>query len=182
MLVGRHHLRDRRPLSGETHEDEAVIDLVLYRCEAVLGGIKPDEGVAERDAREPAAQVVAPGVIAASQPQIAMTGWSVDQPRCAMPADIVERPHDAVVAANDDDRLVEEIEGVIVARLRDIVDVADDLPRWSEYALGLVREEFIVVIEPTRQADELVRVRIGSGELPVGRQGFVHRQSSTGTK
>jgi hypothetical protein len=92
-----------------------------------------------------------------------------------MPADVVERAHHAVVAADDDDRLVEEVEGVIVARLRDVVDMADHLPRRPEHPLGLVSEEFRVMIEPARQAQELVRVRIGGGKLPVRRQGFVHR-------
>jgi hypothetical protein len=31
------------------------------------------------------------------------------------------------------------------------------------------------VVEPARQTDELVRVRIGGGELPVRWQGFVHQ-------
>ena len=81
-----------------------------------------------------------------------------------------------------DDRLVEEIEGVIVARLGDVVEVADDLPRRPEHPLGLVGEEFLVVIEPARQAHELVRVRIGGGELLVGRQGFVHHLCSIGRR
>ena len=179
-FIGCHHLGDRRPVAGQTDEDEAVIDLALHRLEAVLRRIETDERVAERDAHEAAAQIVAPGVIAAVQPHRAVAGRAVDQPRGAMPAHIVERAHDAVVAADDDDRLVEEIEGVIVARIGNIVQMTHDLPPRPEHALGLVREEFLVVIEPARQADEFIRVRIGGGELLVGRQGFVHHSCSIG--
>src|SRR5882672_10818715 len=98
--------------------------------------IEPDEGLAERHAGEAAAQVIAPAVVRTGEPKAAMACGPVEQPRRAMAADIVERADSAVVAAQCNDRLAEIIEGDVIAGVRDIVDVADDLPGRAEDALG----------------------------------------------
>jgi hypothetical protein len=99
-----------------------------------------------------------------------------------VPADVVESADSAVVATQDEDGFPEKFEGVIVAGLRDVVDVTDDLPGRPEHALRFVCEELLVAIEPRGQADELVRiVAFGSEEVPLRLQGLVHDDRSITT-
>ena len=76
-----------------------------------------------------------------------------------MPADVRERPHLPVVAANDEHAFAEIFEGAPLARLRDLAFVAHHLRRRAKERLLLRLEEFGVEIEPARQAHILQRVR-----------------------
>ncbi len=156
-----------------------MIDLVLDRFEAVRAGIETDEGLAQRHAGETAAQIVAPAVIGTGQSESAMARGPIEQPRRAMAADIVERAYRAIVAAQRDDRLAQKIKGDVVAGVLDILDVAHDLPGRAEYMLGFVGEEFGVVIDPSRQALELLGIVLCLALGEVWRQRFAHRCSDS---
>src|SRR5262249_27738849 len=69
----------------------------------------------------------------------------------AVAADVVEAPDLAVVAAQGQHPLAEEVEGLVVARLRDIVQVAHHLPRGAEHRLPFALEEALVGVEPGGQ-------------------------------
>ena len=68
-----------------------------------------------------------------------------------MPADVVEAAHLAVIAADRDHALAEEIERVKVTALRNVVDVADELPAGAEDLLPLALEELRIAIDPGGQ-------------------------------
>ena len=53
---------------------------------------------------------------------------AIEQARRAVPADIVKRAHHAVVAADREQHFADEIEALVVAGIRDLRHVADDLP------------------------------------------------------
>jgi hypothetical protein len=72
--------------------------------------------------------------------------------------DVVEAAYHSIVATNAYDRIAQNIEAVIVATLRDVVDVADDLPRIAEYRSLFEFEEFGVGIDPTREAGVVVEI------------------------
>ena len=69
-----------------------------------------------------------------------------------MAADIVEAAHLAVGTAQAHELFAEYVERVVVARLRQIVHMADEVPGAREQMLPLGLEEVSVVIKPGRQA------------------------------
>ena len=73
--------------------------------------------VAVRHADQPPVAGIAPRVIGAGQ-HLGAAAIAVDQPRAAMAADVGERPHLAVVAANDDHAFAEIFEAAPFAGLR----------------------------------------------------------------
>ena len=73
-----------------------------------------------------------------------------------MPADVVEAADLAVIAADRDDTLAEEVKRVEIAALRNVVDVADELPAGAEYPLPLEGEELRITIDPGRQTQRLL--------------------------
>ena len=54
--------------------------------------------------------------------------------------------------------IAQKIEREIVSGVRDVIDLAHDLPGWSQHTLGLIGEEFVVVVEPSRQAEGFVGI------------------------
>ncbi len=85
---------------------------------------------------------------------------SIDQPGPAVAADVGERPHRTVVAANDNDAFAQIIDGPPFARLGDFAFVADDLRRRAQEGPLLRLEEFRVVIKPTGKAGAVQRIGI----------------------
>src|SRR5260221_14791373 len=83
---------------------------------------------AKRHPNEMAGEIVAPAVIPTGQPSTAVPRRSIDKTRGAVTTDIVQRTYGSVVAAQHDDRLAKKIERKIMPRLRDVVDMAHDLP------------------------------------------------------
>ena len=78
---------------------------------------------------------------------------AVEQAGRAMPADVMKSAHHAVVAADGKQHFADEVEALVVAGVRNLRDVADDLPRWPEHPLALEREEFRIRVGPGRQAE-----------------------------
>jgi len=75
-----------------------------------------------------------------------------------MAADIRERPHHAVIAANNHDAFAEIVEAPPLARLRDVAFMANHLRRCAQERPLLGLEEFGVMIEPSGQAHAVERV------------------------
>jgi hypothetical protein len=80
----------------------------------------------------------------------------IEEPRGAVPAGVVEAADLAVFAADHDDALAQEVEGVEIAGAGHVVDVADDLPALAENELLLELEELRLAVYPARQAGRLV--------------------------
>ena len=89
---------------------------------------------------------------------------AVNQARCAVAADVVETANLAVLAANGQDGLVDDVERLEVPRLRHVVEVADEVPALAENGLALELEELGIRINPAGQA----KIVLGPG---LGRQG-----------
>jgi hypothetical protein len=87
-------------------------------------------------------------MVGTDDPPAAAAARSVEQPRAAMPADVMESPHPAVIATHSDQRGFEEIQGLEVAGVRNVVDVTDDLPGGAKDPFALEREEFRVYVSP----------------------------------
>jgi len=72
----------------------------------------------------------------------------VEQPRRAVPADIVKCPHRAVLGAQHQHRFAVELEGMEVPRARHVAQVAHQLPAVAEDRLLLALEEFRIPVNP----------------------------------
>jgi hypothetical protein len=94
----------------------------------------------------------------------AVAALAVDQARGAVAADVVETANLPVLAANCQDRLVDDVERLEVPCLRHVVDVADEVPALAENGLALEFEELWIRINPAGQA----KIVLGPG---LGRQG-----------
>ena len=160
MLIGRHHLVDRRRSGFERDEQESAPGLQRNREEAHLLSLQSGIFVAMGDADQSPVSGITPRMIGAGQ-HFRTAACSVDQPRSAMPADVRESPDLAVVAANDDHALAEIFDRPPFAGLGDLALVADDLRRGAQERTLLRLEELGVVIEPAGQAHVLQRVGRG---------------------
>ncbi len=98
----------------------------------------------------------------------ALAAGAVQQPRRAMQADIVEGPRNPVLAAHHDDAFADEVEAVIVAGVRNVVQMADHLPGRRQHLVLLGFEKAGVGIDPARKATVFVGVGVGHGELLFG--------------
>ena len=83
----------------------------------------------------------------------ALAGGPVDQRCGAVQADIAEGARHTVAATDHDDALADEAEGVEIAGLGNIVQVADHLPGRGEDPFPLGGKEAGVGIDPPRQAE-----------------------------
>ncbi len=85
-----------------------------------------------RDRRQRAAEIIGPGMVGTDYAAGTMSGCAVEQPGSPMAAHIEERLDAVVASADHDQGLTEKIQGVIIAGIRDVIEVADDLPRRGE--------------------------------------------------
>jgi len=74
-----------------------------------------------------------------------------DDLRAAVAARIDERADLAVVVAHDDQRHADEIDRVIVAGVRDVVDASDEVPHLHEDGVDLALEERVARVALRRQ-------------------------------
>src|SRR5581483_904200 len=166
--IGGRHLADarerRRALRGapaEAHEDEAHEHFLIERHQAVALAVESLEVIALRHGEQAPVETVCPGVIGAGDPPPAVPSGLIEEPGRAVPASVVKAADLPVLAAQHDDALAEEIERVVVAAARHVVDVTDDLPARTEDELLLELEEFRVAVDPGRQADRII---VGGGD------------------
>src|SRR6185312_9221403 len=166
--IGRRHLADARKrrhvVRGallEAHEHESHEHFLLERHQSVALAIESLEVIALRHREEAPVQTVCPGVIGAGDPPAAVSPGLIEEPGGAVTAGVVKAANLSVIAAQHDDALAEEIEGMVVAAARHVVEVTDDLPARPEDELLLHLEEFRVAVDPGRQADRIV---VGGGD------------------
>ena len=182
--VGRHHVRelvvgklrcDRRHQFGdrglrplaETDEDHPVPDFQFERREAELGLVEIGKGARPRRAAQRAVQIVYPAVEGADQRVLAVALVVRDDAAAAMPADVVEGAHLAVLAADHERTLADNVHRQVVARLRHVRHMTDDLPVIAEDMLLLELEQRLAVIGPTGQTTPVPIVRNGHVEKMV---------------
>ena len=72
-----------------------------------------------------------------------------------MPADVEERLDTAILAAHRDQGLAQEIQGVVIAGIGYVVEVAHDLPGRGEYALLLGLQEIRIPVDPAGETESL---------------------------
>ncbi len=69
-----------------------------------------------------------------------------------MAADIVEGAHVAALSAQDERALADDVHGEVIARVRNVGDVAGDLPVLAEDMLLLELQKRGAVITPARKS------------------------------
>ena len=72
-----------------------------------------------------------------------------------MAAYVEKRLDAAVLAAHRDQGLAEEIEGMVIAGIGYVVEMAHHLPGSREYPLLLGLEEIGIAVDPPRQTESL---------------------------
>jgi hypothetical protein len=129
---------EARPLRAQAREHEAAVARHPRRPGEAVGALV--EVVVAAGVGHPeqlAAQVVRPAVVRAGE-GAGVTAVGRAQHRAAMHAAVDEHGHGAVPAAHHDDRLAPEGPGDVVARPRDLAVVADEDPAALEDPVQLV--------------------------------------------
>ena len=78
---------------------------------------------------------------------------TIEQARGAMTAHVMKSAHPSVVATDGEQHFPDEVEALVIARVRNLRDVTDHLPGRAEHAFALEREEFRVRVRPGRKAE-----------------------------
>jgi hypothetical protein len=102
---------------------------------------------------------------------LAMAALVAHHPRAAVAADIVEAAHHPILAADGERPLPHHIQGQIVARRRDIADMAHQLPAAAEQLVLLDLQELEVEIGPPGQPAALALAQHMGGFHQRGRGG-----------
>src|SRR5439155_6279854 len=123
---------------------------VILEPEAVRHAALAADPAAERDARQIAGEVIAPGVIDAGQPVLGVAALLQADEVAPMGAAVDHRADLAVLAAGHDDRRLAEKGRLVVAGLGKLVGQREVLPS-----------------RPEKDAVALGAVDLGVGELPV---------------
>src|SRR4029077_8047092 len=76
---------------------------------------------------------------------------TLEQARAAMTADVAQRADAAATLAQHDDAVGAELEGDVVAGVRDLAHVAGDLPAWLEDPLDFDACQRLMVVDPGRE-------------------------------
>ena len=97
-------------------------------------------------------EIVDPAVKGADQGVAAGSLFIRNQPAAAVTADIVESAYLAVLTAQDQRVLAKRIERNIIARFRQVRNVAGNLPVIAEHAFQFQFQEGFTVIGPAGQA------------------------------
>ena len=127
--VRLHALGDAGLARAEAHEHHAHEHFELDRLQAELRAVELREGVGRADAAVAAVEVIGPAVVRAGQELGAAAALAADHRVRAVRADVVEgaqRRHPSPRTTKP--RAAEELEGDVVAGLRELAHVADDLP------------------------------------------------------
>src|SRR4051794_2429011 len=105
---------------------------VIFEMETLGHAALAADAATERDARQIAGEVVAPGVIDAGQPVFRVAALFQADEIAAMGAAVDHRMDVAVLPARDDDRGLAEKTGLVVARFGQLVGEAEILPARAE--------------------------------------------------
>ncbi|MNZ27448.1 hypothetical protein D3C78_446670 [compost metagenome] len=154
MGQGGEEVVDRRRVLGQRDEDIAAGGLHVDRLEAVLLHVEVGAhfGAGEQQA---AIQFVGPLVVGADQlGDLAL--FADAQARATVAADVVEGMDLALGTTDDDDRVVADLQGQVVALGGDLAGHAGDQPLLVEDLLHVDLEQALVVIERLRQGEAVV--------------------------
>src|SRR6202789_1205999 len=129
----------------------------------MLSTIETGKALPNGHADQAAVVPVGPAVIGAGDGRGAVSR-TVHQPPAASPADILKAGNRALAITQHHDALGPQIEGLVVARLGDGIDVTHDLPARQQNASELEPGQFAVVVNPGGQcgrqgADGLIGTR-----------------------
>ncbi len=180
--LGRQRVPGLHPLGRQVHEQPAAPGVDRDRVQAELGGLEAVRLAEERRVADAAVELVAPRVVRAADDALeaarrarGVAGGRVvalvrgGQPRAAMAADVVVGADVARAVAHDDDLLAGHVHRQEVARLRELLDPADDDPLGPPDPLALPVEERLVDVGRPRQR-RLERVARGvAGRAVQGR-------------
>src|SRR5271169_1844020 len=111
--------------------------------------VEAGDTLSVRGTAQTAIEGVSPGMVAASQHRD-LAAPRLDQTIAAMLADIMKCTNFAVAACDDKDTLLENAMRHEVARLAQLIDMRDQVPRLEKY-LGLLLFVNRVVVEETRR-------------------------------
>jgi hypothetical protein len=148
--------RQRRRVGIEAGEDEALPDLHPQAGKAVLLLVERDRPLHRGRPEQTAIEAVAPVVIRACELRAAAGALSDDH--AAVPAHRRQDADDAAPVADDYQRLVDDLERVPVAWLRDLALAADAEPCMAEDRFLLEREPRRGDVELRREKTCLVHV------------------------
>ncbi len=145
MVERRQEVIDGRRVLRQADEDVPASGFHVHRFQAVLLHVEVGAhlGAGEQQA---AVQFVSPLVVMADQfgDFAFFTGA---QARATVAADVVERVHHALGAANDDDRVLADLQGQVVTLGRDLAGHAGDQPFLLEDLLHVDIEQALVAVE-----------------------------------
>ena len=123
-------LAQRAGLGIEIDEDQVEPFFEANRDEAEVFGIEIFDAIEFGGDEQSAVEAVGPAVVAAAEEfAVSAAGGGVAG---AMAANVIKAAENAVVAAGDEERLSDEVEGKVVAGASSLVNMADDLPGGCE--------------------------------------------------
>src|SRR6185437_9668011 len=110
-----------------------------------------------RDRLKRTIERIAPSVVGADETVAAIAARAIGKTRAAMTADVMKASHHAIGAAQRQELFAQNIEGVIVASLGDVIHMADQMPRFGEELQPLDFEEIGITIKTRGQALAVIR-------------------------
>ncbi len=167
--VGRGVACELRPERLEARRDRRDADEDIAGGAFAMDGFETelrlvDSAVLVTGADQAAVEIVGPLMIGADEPLCRAFGRRADA-RAAMPAGIVERADLPVAAADDDDRIVADLQREVVAGRRDLAIMAGEQPVAIEERLEIEPVELGIGIELP------VEAHAGAASLEFGEHG-----------
>ncbi len=140
----------RRRRIVERDEDQAAQDFGPHRPKPKP--LPPQAavpiGVGARDARAGAVEAVGPKVIETFEPAAYIAAQLAHEPGPAMRANVIKAAHNAILAADDDERNAGHLDRAIIAGCRQLAHMADETPAAREDRAPLFLEEPGVRVDP----------------------------------
>ncbi len=151
--VGGHRLErsvEVRRRVAQADEDQAFRHTHLTAVQPELRGVEVGADVPPGD--QLTVQVVRPSVVVADEALVVAAGLLADS-GAAMPADVEERVHRALLASNHDDGFAGDLEQEVISDLGDSGNVIDQEPLAHEHTVHLALEDLGIAIERLLQRE-----------------------------
>ncbi|MNZ89688.1 hypothetical protein D3C78_1086230 [compost metagenome] len=178
MVERRQEVIDGRRVLRQADEDVAASGLHVHRLEAVLVHVEVGAhfGAGEQQAT---VEFVGPLVVVANQlGDLALVAGA--QARATVAADVVKRMHHAFGSTNDDDRVLADLQGQVVALGRDLAGHAGDQPLFLKDFLHVDIKQALVGVKRLRQRERaLALLQHLCGGLACGFQRIAQAQCSS---
>jgi len=169
-------LRERTRLLGNVDEHVATSPFQSHRLEAVMffGEALLLVEVSSKGQRT-VVDIVSPLVVRASETPFHLSFWSVADLESPVSTDIVEGPHFAIPATNQNDRVGTELNRNVLAGLENLGIMSCKYPFFVPNGLEIDLIEIRIVVEASRKA--MVREPGGKLSRPT-RQGIACRRDT----